>query len=381
MTDSSRSDPPSVAARSIEVSAIVIGMVVLVLLLWRTADVVLLAFAGVLFGIFLRTLMNLVTSRTRLGDGMALLVVMAVLVGLSAAAIMFAAPSVSEQFDQFVQRFPQAVQRLRSYAGQYPLTRSFVAAHSDPTGLLSLQTFGRIGGLFTSLFGVVGALVIVFFIGLYGAAEPEVYRRGILRLVPHGRRDRAAQVLDAVVQSLRAWLNIRLLSMAVIGLMTTIGLLILHVPLALALGLIAALLTFIPYIGPTISAIPPILMGLMESPNKALWVVALSLLIHVVEAYLLTPMLQRRAMSLSPVLAIITQVILGTIWGLLGMALATPITAVFVVLVEMLYVEDQLGDRADIGPGIREDGTLSGELHHAVAEEEAAAGRKSGRGR
>ena len=363
MTERSAPGSHSFAARALEASAIAIGVIAVVLLLWRTADVLLLAFAGVLFGIFLRTLMTLVTSRTRLGDGMALLVVMTLLIGITIAAVMFVAPSVSEQFDQFVQRFPQAVQRLKIYAAQYPLTRRFVALHSDTSGLLSAQLLGHIGGFFTSFFGIVGAFLIVFFIGLYGAIEPHVYRHGILRLVPRPRRDRAAKVIDAVVQSLRVWLNIRLLSMAVIGVMTTVGLLILRVPLALALGLIAALLTFIPYIGPTISAIPPILMGLMESPTKALWVVGLSLIIHVVEAYLLTPMLQRRAMSLSPVLAIITQVILGTIWGLLGMALATPITAVFVVLVEMLYIEDALGERADIGPGNYDDGTMSELLH------------------
>lgn len=350
---------PPFAARALEATAIVIGVLIVVLLLWRTADVILLAFAGALFGIFLRTLMAFVTSRTRLGEGMALLVVMTLLAGLTIAAVVFAAPSVTEQFDQFVQRFPEAVQRLRSYAAQYPLTRRFVADHSDASGLLSGPFLGRIGGFFTSLFGLIGAALIVFFIGLYGAIEPDVYRRGILRLVPPARRNRAGQVIDAVVLSLRAWLNIRLLSMAVIGLMTTVGLLVLRVPLALALGLIAALLTFIPYIGPTISAIPPILMGLMESPTKALWVVALSLLIHVVEAYLLTPMLQRRAMSLSPVLAIITQVILGTIWGLLGMALATPITAVFLVLIEMLYIEDTLGDVSDIDLRNEDDGTMS----------------------
>jgi predicted PurR-regulated permease PerM len=340
----------SFSARALQGTAIAVTVIAVVLLLWRTADVLLLAFAGVLFGIFLRTLMGLVTSRTRLGEGMALLVVMTILVGLTVAAVMFAAPSVSEQFDQFVQRFPQAVERLKSYAAQYPLARRFVATHSNTSGILSGELLGRIGGLFTSIFGVIGAFVIVFFIGLYGAIEPEVYRRGTLRLVPPEHRDRAAEVIDAVVQSLRSWLNIRLLSMAVIGIMTMVGLLILRVPLALALGLIAAILTFIPYIGPTISAIPPILMGLMESPTKALWVVGLSLIIHVVEAYLLTPMLQRRAMSMSPVLAIITQVILGAIWGILGIALATPITAVFLVLIEMLYIEDTLGDVAEIGP-------------------------------
>jgi predicted PurR-regulated permease PerM len=365
----------STAALALEVSAIGVGVVAVVLLLWRTADVVLLAFAGVLFGIFLRTLMNLITARSRLGDGMALVIVMTVLIGLTVAAVMFAAPSVSEQFDQFVQRFPQAVQRLMAYATKFPLTRRFVAAHSDTSGIFSGPLLGRIGGLFTSLFGVVGAFVIVFFIGLYGAMEPDVYRRGILRLVPKARRERAGAVVDAVVLSLRAWLNIRLLSMAIIGVMTTVGLLILRVPLALALGLIAAILTFIPYIGPTISAIPPILMGLMESPTKALWVIGLSLLIHVVEAYLLTPMLQRRAMSLSPVLAIITQVILGTIWGLLGMALATPITAVFVVLIEMLYIEDALGDVAEIGPG-NEDEARRSAKRHVPADADAA--RKGG---
>jgi predicted PurR-regulated permease PerM len=127
--------------------------------------------------------------------------------------------------------------------------------------------------------------------------------------------------------------------MAIVGVMTTLGLWLLNVPLALAFGLIAAALTFVPNIGPVLSVVPPALLALTDGPWTAAYVVALYLAIQTIESYAITPIIQRRTVSLPPALTITAQVALGLLVGPLGVAVATPLTAVATTAVNVLYVE------------------------------------------
>jgi predicted PurR-regulated permease PerM len=185
--------------------------------------------------------------------------------------------------------------------------------------------------------------MIILAIGFYMAVAPRVYVEGVIHLVPVTRRGRAGEVLQALGRTLRWWLFGRWISMTVVGLLTTAGLWLLGVPLALTFGLLAALLTFIPYLGPIISAIPPMLLVLVQSPMQALYVVSLYLGVQGVESYLLTPLVQQRTVSVPPALTITAQVLLGLLLGTFGVILATPLIAVTLVLVKMLYIEDVLG--------------------------------------
>jgi predicted PurR-regulated permease PerM len=204
-----------------------------------------------------------------------------------------------------------------------------------------------IGGAFSGVLGWFTNFLIIFFIGLYGAMEPEVYKRGFLRLIPKPRRIRVAQVLSEINETLKWWLIGKFFGMAVIGVFTTIGLWLLGIPLALILGLIAAILTFIPNIGPILALAPALLFGLTVSPEQALYVALLYIGIQAVESYVLTPLVQRKTIELPPALTLATQVFLGVSLGGLGVALATPLTAVGVVATKMLYVEDGLEDPID----------------------------------
>jgi predicted PurR-regulated permease PerM len=132
--------------------------------------------------------------------------------------------------------------------------------------------------------------------------------------------------------------------MSLVGILTALGLWLLGVPLALILGLIAALLEFVPYIGTILSAVPAILLALLQGPMQALWVVLLYFVIQSIESYLLTPLVQQRVVSLPPALVLAAQVLMGVLFGAWGIILATPLTAALLVLVQMLYIEDILGD-------------------------------------
>jgi predicted PurR-regulated permease PerM len=341
--------------------AIVAVVVVLLLAAWRGRSVLLLAFAGILLGVLLCGLTGLLRRRTGWRHGAALGVVVALLLALVAGTCWLAAPSISRQVDQLAETLPQAFGDLRGWLGQTRWGQWLLARTPDlGEGLAGGGAGGGVeGDVFTRLTGIASAalaalsgLVIVLFLGIYLAAEPGLYTGGLVRLVPQAHRGRAREVLATLYDTLKWWLVARFSSMAVIGVLTWIGLAALGIPLAFVLAVLAAVLTFVPYVGPVLSAVPPALLALSEGPTKALWVLVLFLAIQIVESYLVTPLIERKAVRLPPALTIAAQVLITLLAGPLGLLLASPLVAVGMVLVQTLYVEDALGDRVEnVGAG------------------------------
>jgi predicted PurR-regulated permease PerM len=213
------------------------------------------------------------------------------------------------------------------------------ALPSDSSGTSVVASF------FTTTFGALGNSVVVLFLGLFLAISPDWYANGLIRLFPVHRRERAREVLEATGNALGSWLIAKLTTMTVIGVLTTLGLWLLGIDLALVLGVIAALLSFIPNIGPIASVIPAALIALVTGPEKALYVLLLYAAVQTAESYLLTPMLQQHMVDLPPALLLTMQVLLGVLAVILGVILAVPLTAAGMIMVKMWYVEDMLGDR------------------------------------
>ena len=186
---------------------------------------------------------------------------------------------------------------------------------------------------------------MLIFLAVYFAAEAGLYAGGLVRLVPPPRRARAAEILHETASAVWYWMLGRLFSMTVLGVVTALGLWLLGVPLPVALGFLAGIMTFVPYIGSIVSAIPGVIIAASINLTLAVYVIALYLGVHVVEGYLLVPLVQRRAVHLPPALTLSAQVILGFLAGFIGLLFATPLVAAVLVLVRMIYVEDILGDR------------------------------------
>ena len=209
----------------------------------------------------------------------------------------------------------------------------------------------------SSTIAVFAGLLLIVFLAIYIAADPELYRRGILHLVPHQSRDRAKEVMTQMAIVLRKWLVTQLIAMAVIGAVTTVGLLIFKVKAAFALGFIAALLEFIPTVGPILSAVPAVAMGFLDSPQKAVIVAVLYIGIQFLENHILIPLLMKDGMDLPPAITIIAQALMALVFGFIGLLVAVPLTAATMVAVRMLYVQDVVGDKipvlrtADAGSG------------------------------
>jgi len=230
-------------------------------------------------------------------------------------------------------------------------------AGGQPSGQLSRlpdSLSGQLGAVsrylfsfLTSTVAVITGILLILFVSIYIGSAPDLYRRGLLHMIPHRARPRAEVVLEAVGLTLRRWLRAQLIAMAVIGVVTTLGLWALDVKAAFALGIIAGLLEFIPLIGPLLSAIPAVAMAFLDSPQKALFVILLYAGIQFLENHLLIPMVMQEGVDLPPVLTLIGLALMGVVFGFLGMLIAVPLLAAIVTAVKLLYVEDVVGDEVE----------------------------------
>jgi predicted PurR-regulated permease PerM len=194
----------------------------------------------------------------------------------------------------------------------------------------------RIGGIVLSTATVLSGLVLVGFLGLYLAVEPEVYFAYLQRVTPAVYRDKLNACGVAAVRNLRWWVLSQTLSMTAVGVIVAGGLWTLGVPLAGTLGVIAALLTFIPNIGPILSVVPAVLLAVAISPMKGLLTVLLFLAVHFLEGNVITPLLERRIVRLPPAMTMTAQLLLAVITGPLGLALAAPLTAAALGIFDVL---------------------------------------------
>lgn len=328
--------------RTAIIVATTLAIVAIVALLVVAAEVLLLVFAGLLCSVLLSSLAEAFVRMSGMSRGMAIgLTVLALLAGAVATGWALW-PSVSDQTDQLAKELPAALRELRGWFegrewGRWLLGRAEPDQLADGGALVDQAT-----GVLLTTVSALAAVLIILFVGLYVAAQPSLYHRGLRRLVPVARRHRADEVLLEVVSVLRWWLIGKVLSMVLVGVLTTVGLWWLDVPLALTFGLLAAALTFIPNFGPVLSVLPPALLALADDPTRAAYVVALYLAIQTIESYAVTPLIQRRTVSMPPALTIMSQLVLGVLVGGIGVAVATPLTAAAMTMVRMLYVEDLL---------------------------------------
>ncbi len=350
----SAADRPAFLHRLLITVGLVTTVAFGVFLLWQGAEVILLAFTGLLLAVLLHSLSGWVRTHTPLGEGWALLVVVLVLIALIGLGGWLLAPAIAEQVTELTQRLPHAAAQARQRLAQAPLGQQIIAQIPALQQLIprSGNVFARMTGIFSTVLGVVVNIVIVLFIGIYLAADPDLYRRGIVRLIPLSKRDRGRDVLDALAYTLRWWLIGRFSVMAINGAITALGLWLLGIPLPAVLGIMTGVLNFIPNIGPFLAAIPAVLLAFTLGPTTAVYVALLYLAVQNLEGFVLTPLVQQRTISLPPVLIITAQIFMGIMFGFLGVLLAVPLTAVLFVMVRMLYVQDTLGDPVET-PGMQ----------------------------
>ncbi|HEY8467993.1 MAG TPA: AI-2E family transporter [Longimicrobiales bacterium] len=326
---------------------VVILLCALAGLVWLGRDVVFIAFFAVLVASFLSIFVGWLEARG-VPRAAAAVSVLLLGVGMAAAAGALLWPTLREQALELRERLPAALTELVSWAdGQYQVLSGEFGAPAEPIQehvrqRVTMEAARLLTGalpLLNSLVGAVGGGLVVLFAGLYLAIEPRLYLDGLVSLVPRRNRPRVRRALEDVGSTLRRWILGTALSMALIAVLTSAGLWLLDIPAALALGLLAGLLEFIPYFGPILSAVPALVLALVISPTKALWVLLLYVGIQQAESNLVLPLLMKGMVQLPPALTVLVQVLMSVLFGFLGLLLAVPALAAGKVLIQTLYVE------------------------------------------
>jgi predicted PurR-regulated permease PerM len=238
------------------------------------------------------------------------------------------------------EQVPAAAEKFQKWIGESKLGQMAIDLLKQTSeGGASMANAGTALG---ATAGGIGTFLLILFAGVYLAADPMLYRNGALRLIPPVRRRQVGRALDDAGHALRKWLVAQIIVMVAVGLMCGVGLALLDVPLSLSLGLLAGLLEFIPVVGPILSAVPAVLLAFATGPQTALYVVMLYVAVQQIESNILTPVIQRWAVELPPVIALLSIVACGLLFGVMGVIFATPMAVVIMAMVQHLYVEDTL---------------------------------------
>jgi predicted PurR-regulated permease PerM len=238
-----------------------------------------------------------------------------------------------------------------------PATGESPAATNNPrspssAGLPSAGAIASGGGAIVSqtlklILGAVSAVgnfFIVLFLGLCFAAQPSVYRLGLLGLMPSRHQAKATEIVDNIGAMLQRWLLAQIITMAAVFAVTWIGLLVIGIPGAFILGVQAGLLAFIPTVGALLGGLIIVLASLASGWVAAASAFVLFLGVHALESYILTPLIQRQAINIPPATLFGTQILLGTVFGLWGLALALPLMAIVKVAIDHFRDHDRSRD-------------------------------------
>jgi predicted PurR-regulated permease PerM len=325
------------------------AVIALLLIVWQAAQILLLVFLSLLLAHFLRILANFISRHTPLSVAWSLALVVLLLTGILFLILAIYGPDIADGFYKLFRQLPSAQDRLRGFLERYEWGPAVMDKLSSAgNALTNPKQMAKIAGIFSTAFGALGSAVVVVVLSLYFASDPKTYLTGTKRLFAKEYRDRVGEVFDRLEHALRWWLLGRIVTMFIVGILTGGGLAILGVPFAFILGLLAAILNFIPNVGPLIAGVPAVMVGLSQNGTTVLYIVLLYLVIQSLEGYLISPYIQQRTDSTPPALLLIAQLVLGAGFGILGLLLASPLVVVVMVLVQMLYMRDVLKEQVKL---------------------------------
>ncbi|MEX0685502.1 MAG: AI-2E family transporter [Balneolales bacterium] len=368
---------------------VVVAILATTLFFWQIKEALLLVLAGVIVAVMisgmargLRFILPLSRGWSIAGAGLEIVLIIALF-------ILAFGSRIANEFEELTQKLPQQVYEIQQQIQDWPMSQYLLdgenqgqnqgnetsdeqsvsggqnneeqsnsgGQNEEESTQASNQESNQVekaGGMLlqagVTIIDMLATMLLVLVIGVFFAINPDVYKSVILLLVTKDRTNRVDEALEASGNALWKWLMGQLVAMAFVGIIVTVGLMIVGVPLALILGLIAGLFDFVPYIGPIAAVIPGILLAFSEGTDTVLWAGLVYLIAQQLEGYVITPLIQKNAVSIPPALVVLAVVAFGLVFGVPGIVLATPLAVITMVLVGMLYVQDVLGKNVEI-PG------------------------------
>ncbi len=317
-----------------------LAVAVLLALLWYLRYEAMLLFGAVLIAATLRALADPLARTAKISLRIALFIVLLALLALPTLAAWWIGEPLWAQIQLLSSELPRAWAALLAWLRE-STAGAWLLEQSGDVSAVAVPWRG-IAGVAQGTMQALAALVLVVLMGLYLAFDVGLYKRGIVRLFALQHRPRIDAALDHSGHALSRWLLGQGLIMLIVGVLVAGGLAVLGMPLALALGLIAGLLEFIPFFGPIASGLLAVLVAFVQGPQAALYVALLFVVIQQIESSLLVPLIQRWAVHLPPVMAVGAVIVFGGLFGLPGVVFGTPLMVIAMVLVRELYIEQTL---------------------------------------
>ena len=305
-------------------------------LVWQTAGTLLMIFGGLLLAALLDAATRGLQNLFPLGRGVCFAIVCTLSISLILMGIAWGGYTIVQQWDELrhvlTSQLKNIGDRLADMGVQTPGPRGRRITDEQIASILLPDPAGLFGQARTAL-GTAGDFLLTLFIGFFVGLNPAAYRRGLESLLPLNRRHFVLDVVDNMAERLRWWLVGQVVTMLVVALSIALVLMALGTPGALVLGLLAGFVNFIPYLGAFVGAIPIALAASSQGSTMVVWVIAIYLLIQIIEGYVLTPLMQRRTVHIQPAHALGMQMLMGTLFGAIGIALAAPLQAVLRVAI------------------------------------------------
>ena len=319
---------------------IVVAVATLPVLIWYLSGVLLMAFGAIVFALLLRLIAEPFVRWLSLPRSVALILSGLVILAVIGGAGYLFGTRISAQLQDVIDRAGSGTAAVQNILEGSPFGK-FLLSHLSN---VSFSITEVLSGVLTMSTRALEGLAIMLISGVYLAAQPALYRRGVISLFPPGAHRRVAETFDEIGEALRLWLIGQLIQMLLIGALASLAVWIIGVPSPLALGLIAAVGEFVPYLGPILAAIPAALVALTKSGDAALWTLAAYLVIHQIEGNLVIPLVQRHLVAIPPAIMLLGIVAITYLFGPIFILFVAPMAVVIFAAINLLYVRDTLGE-------------------------------------
>jgi len=327
-------------SKKVWIAGSLISLMLIFLFLFKTLlEVLLLILAGVLIAIYFHGFAGIFKKYFHWPSKLSIVISVFFNLLLLIGFFWFVGARLQQQVSQLSETLPATIENAKEQMSQTALGSKALQLLNS-TGD-SEKTMNVVKRFFSSGFGVLSDLYIVFLLGLFFTVSPSLYKKGIVSLLPAKAKDKGKELTNRLSIILKKWLEGQIIGFFFIAILTAIGLVILGMPLVLTLALIAGLLNFIPNFGPIIALIPAVLISLMQGPGTAVIIVCMYTFIQIIQTSVTQPLIEQKMISIPPALTVVGQVALGMLTGFWGVLLAVPVMAILMTVIDQLYIQNQ----------------------------------------